>query len=159
MMNILKDISKELYKHKYMLATAESCTGGLVAKLITDQAGSSDWFERGFITYSNQAKMELLGVKAETLEQYGAVSLETAREMALGCLSRSHAQYSLSITGIAGPGGGNKGKPVGMVCFGLAKMQKDKIEVIVDTQYFNGDRNTIRELAAEHALDQLYKFL
>jgi nicotinamide-nucleotide amidase len=103
-----------------MLATAESCTGGLIAGALTDIAGSSDVVDRGFVTYSNAAKIEMLGVSAVTLDAFGAVSRETAVEMAAGALSRSHAGIALSVTGVAGPGGGSKEKPVGLVWFGLA---------------------------------------
>lgn len=100
------------------IATAESCTGGLVAALLTSIAGSSDVFERGFVTYSNQAKQECLGVKATLIEQFGAVSAETAEAMAVGLLTHTPAQLALSVTGIAGPGGGSLAKPVGLVYFG-----------------------------------------
>src|SRR5512135_3018157 len=100
-----------------MLATAESCTGGWVAQAVTAIAGSSDWFDRGFVTYSDAAKQEMLGVSAGTLGRHGAVSEHTAREMAAGALAHSRAQVALAITGIAGPGGGSSEKPVGMVCF------------------------------------------
>lgn len=103
-----------------VLATAESCTGGMVAAAITDIAGSSAIFDRGFVTYSNEAKTDLLGVKDETLVAYGAVSCETAIEMAAGALARSRADIAVSVTGIAGPGGATPGKPVGLVWFGVA---------------------------------------
>jgi nicotinamide-nucleotide amidase len=103
-----------------MIATAESCTGGLIAGMITEIAGSSAAFDRGFVTYSNEAKQEMLGVKSATLEAYGAVSPETAREMASGALARSSARYAVSVTGIAGPGGGSAEKPVGLVYMGFA---------------------------------------
>lgn len=102
------------------VATAESCTGGMVAAALTDIAGSSDMFERGFVTYSNAAKMELLGVAAATLSRFGAVSSETAAEMAGGALERSSASVAVSVTGVAGPGGGTAAKSVGLVWFGLA---------------------------------------
>lgn len=103
-----------------MLATAESCTGGLIAGALTDIAGSSDVVDRGFVTYSNEAKIEMIGVSAATLEAFGAVSRETASEMAAGALARSRADIALSVTGVAGPGGGSPEKPVGLVWFGLA---------------------------------------
>ena len=102
------------------LATAESCTGGWVAQCLTAIAGSSDWFERGFVTYSNEAKQEMLGVARETLDRHGAVSVATAQAMAQGALRRSRADGSVAITGIAGPTGGSPDKPVGTVCFGWA---------------------------------------
>ena len=109
-----------------MLATAESCTGGLLSALITEIPGSSDVFERGFVTYSNNAKVEMLGVDADMIEQYGAVSAEVARAMAEGAVSHSRARISVSITGIAGPGGGSASKPVGLVHFGAARIEADR---------------------------------
>ena len=129
----------------YMLALAESCTGGMVAQSITSVAGSSAWFDRGFVTYSNVSKIEMLGVRAETLEKFGAVSEETALEMALGCLKRSHAQLSGSITGIAGPDGGTVDKPVGTVCFAWAG---EKLLLSTTTKRFFGNREEIRQQAA-----------
>lgn len=118
------DLAQELLAacraHGIMLATAESCTGGLIAGALTDIAGSSDVVDRGFVTYSNTAKMEMLGVSAATLDAFGAVSRQTALEMAAGALARSHAGIALSVTGVAGPGGGSPEKPVGLVWFGLA---------------------------------------
>jgi nicotinamide-nucleotide amidase len=104
-------------QRRLLLATAESCTGGWAAQVITHTAGSSEWFERGFVTYANEAKVEMLGVRPETLQEFGAVSQETAGEMAVGALKNSKAMFSLAITGIAGPTGGSPGKPVGTVCF------------------------------------------
>jgi nicotinamide-nucleotide amidase len=138
------------------LATAESCTGGWAAQVVTSVAGSSAWFERGFVTYSNAAKQELLGVRAETLRAHGAVSEETAREMARGALERSRATVAVSITGVAGPTGGTPEKPVGTVCFAWARGG----ELRAETRRFAGDRESIRRqsviLALEgvmHALD------
>lgn len=107
-------------RHDLMLTTAESCTGGMIAAALTDIAGSSSVVDRGFVSYSNAAKMEMLGVKAKTLEEHGAVSSETAREMAAGALARSDAGIAISVTGVAGPGGGSAEKPVGLVWFGVA---------------------------------------
>lgn len=131
-----------------MLVTAESCTGGLVAAAITDISGSSHWFERGFVTYSNQAKTEMIGVPAELIDKHGAVSESVARAMAEGALLNSRAQISLSITGVAGPGGGTADKPVGMVCFGWS----DRVTTVVETKHFKGDRTQVRSQAAQHAL-------
>lgn len=135
-----------------VLATAESCTGGWVGQTITAMAGSSSWFERGFITYSNLAKKEMLGVSENTLTRHGAVSEITAGEMALGALQKSHADWSLSITGIAGPDGGSPEKPVGTVCFGWA--QKDG-SLVVTTKHFSGNREEIRRQAVATALQGL----
>lgn len=131
-----------------MLATAESCTGGWVAKICTDLPGSSGWFERGFVTYTKDAKQEMLGVSGETLSQYGAVSEQTVAEMATGALAHSRAQLSLSISGIAGPGGATPGKPVGTVCFGWALDGNVRAE----TRCFDGDREAVRRQAVAHAL-------
>lgn len=131
------------------LATAESCTGGWVAQCLTSVAGSSDWFERGFVTYSNDAKQEMLGVASATLELHGAVSVATARAMAEGALQRSHADWAVSITGIAGPGGGSPEKPVGTVCFGWAG--PDGV-VGADSRRFAGDRGQIRAQSVAYAL-------
>jgi len=131
-----------------MLATAESCTGGWVAKICTDLPGSSSWFERGFVTYTNDSKQEMLGVSAETLERYGAVSEQTVKEMAAGALEHSRAQLSLSISGIAGPGGATPGKPIGTVCFGWAL----EGSVHAETRCFAGDREAVRRQAVAHAL-------
>ena len=139
-------------QHQLMIATAESCTGGWAAQVITHTAGSSGWFERGFVTYSNTAKIDMLGVNPATLDSYGAVSVETALEMANGALTHSQAQIALAITGIAGPGGGSPGKPVGTVCFAWSiKNQAAQAE----QQVFAGDRESIRQQAVIHALQGL----
>lgn len=132
------------------LATAESCTGGWVAKVVTDIAGSSGWFDRGFVTYSNEAKQEMLGVAAATLAEQGAVSEPVVREMALGALSHSHATVAIAISGIAGPGGGSAQKPVGMVCFGWAVRDGG---CAARTAGFAGDREAIRRAAVLYALE------
>ena len=131
------------------LATAESCSGGWVAQCLTSIAGSSDWFERGFVTYSNEAKSEMLGVEADTLLAHGAVSEATAAAMAAGALRHSHADWALAVTGIAGPGGGSKDKPVGMVCFGWAAFDG---RVDTQTRHFAGDREQVRAQSVAHAL-------
>ena len=139
-------------QRRLLLTTAESCTGGWAAQVITHTAGSSEWFERGFVTYSNEAKIELLGVAPETLEQFGAVSPETAARMAEGALKSSKAMISLSITGIAGPTGGSPGKPVGTVCFAWCRVgQTTDAETVV----FAGDREAVRRQAVVHALKGL----
>lgn len=131
------------------LATAESCTGGWVGQCLTAVAGSSGWFERGFITYSNEAKIELLGVAAETLAAQGAVSEATAAAMALGALARSHADWALAITGVAGPAGGTASRPVGTVCFAWAGPGGS---VATATRRFAGDRAAIRAQSVANAL-------
>jgi len=139
-----------------MLVTAESCTGGWAAQAMTAIAGSSDWFERGFVTYSNAAKEELLGVKKGTLQNHGAVSEEAAREMAIGALERSRGTVSLAITGIAGPSGGSAQKPVGTVCFAWAtKAGPPRAE----TRHFKGDREAVRRQSVEHALAGVLELL
>ena len=131
------------------LATAESCTGGWVAQCLTAIAGSSAWFERGFVTYSNDAKHEMLGVELATLNTHGAVSEAVAGAMAAGALSHSHADWALAITGIAGPDGGSAGKPVGTVCFGWAGTEG---VVEVETRHFLGNREEIRYQSVVFAL-------
>lgn len=143
--NLAKELGAALKARGYSLALAESCTGGLVAQAITSVAGSSAWFDRGFVTYSNQAKIEMLNVSSQTLEKFGAVSEQTAAEMSTGALSNSHAQMTGSITGIAGPDGGTAEKPVGTVCFAWAEVQKP---VSTTTKYFHGNRESIRQQAA-----------
>ncbi|MFP4902197.1 CinA family protein [Paraburkholderia sp. BR14261] len=148
-------VGNKLRDGRLMLASAESCTGGMVATAITDISGSSVWFERGFVTYSNQAKTEMIGVPPELIEKHGAVSEPVARAMAEGALSNSRAQVSLSITGVAGPGGGTPEKPVGMVSFGWS----NRLHTSVETLVFKGDREQIRVQAAAHALRGLLAFI
>ncbi|SEK28955.1 nicotinamide-nucleotide amidase [Roseovarius nanhaiticus] len=139
-----------------MIAAAESCTGGMVMAALTDVPGSSDVVERGFVTYSNNAKIQLLGVLPQTLEAHGAVSPEVAAEMARGALAASDAQLAVSITGIAGPGG-SEHKPEGRVCFGVARQGRD---VITDTQEFGAlGRGKVRQAARDHALHLLTEAL
>ncbi len=144
-----------LLKKGFKLVTAESCTGGGVAAACTDLAGSSDWFERGFVTYSNAAKTELLGVDAALIDAHGAVSEAVALSMAQGALAHSHAQVALAVTGVAGPGGGRPQKPVGTVWFawyapGQVHSQK---------MHFAGDRAAVRRAAVTHALQRLHELL
>lgn len=140
-------------RHRVMLATAESCTGGMIAAALTDIAGSSTVFDRGFVTYSNAAKMDMLGVGQATLAEHGAVSAETAIEMAAGALARSRAGIAVSVTGIAGPGGGSAEKPVGLVWFGLAR---SGAPALAERQVFeNRGRAHVRAAAAEHALNMI----
>ena len=137
-----------LKKKGQSLVTAESCTGGWVAQAMTAVAGSSEWFERGYVTYSNAAKRESLGVPKQTLARHGAVSEQTARAMARGALKRSRGSIALAITGIAGPGGGAPGKPVGTVCFAWARGRETRSE----TRRFRGGRSRVRRQSVIHAL-------
>ena len=147
-------VGRRLQARGLMLATAESCTGGLIAGAITDIGGSSAWFERGFVTYSNEAKMEMLGVGAACLQQFGAVSEPTAREMADGALAHSVADVAVAVTGVAGPTGGTPDKPVGMVCFGWA-LRGGATDT--ETRHFPGDRAQVRALTVRHALEGILK--
>jgi len=143
-----RGLAEILQKKGWMMATAESCTGGLIAGACTDLSGSSNWFERGFVTYSNAAKTELLGVDAALIDQSGAVSETVARAMASGALQRSHAQVSVAVTGVAGPTGGSADKPVGTVWFGWAT----PAGVFAERQCFTGDRAAVRQATVRHAL-------
>jgi nicotinamide-nucleotide amidase len=149
-------VGAKLRVRGWMLATAESCTGGWVAQAVTAIGGSSEWFERGFVTYSDAAKQEMLGVGAPTLAAHGAVSEETAREMAAGALERSRAQLAVAITGIAGPTGGSPEKPLGMVCFAWAI--KGGV-VSGATHRFNGDRESVRRQSVIAALQGVLESL
>jgi len=139
----------------WKLVTAESCTGGWAAMALTAIPGSSDWFERGYVTYSNEAKREELGVAEETLRRHGAVSEQTAREMAAGALQKSHGHVALAITGVAGPTGGTPEKPVGMVCFAWT----DGSKMTSVTKHFAGDRESVRRQSVVHALRQVLELL
>jgi nicotinamide-nucleotide amidase len=139
------DVCREL---GWKIATAESCTGGLIAGALTAIAGSSDVVDRGFVTYSNEAKVEMLGVEPALIEAVGAVSEEVARAMAQGALENSHADVAVAVTGVAGPGGGSAEKPVGLVWFGLATRE----DVRSESRIFAGDRAAVREATVVHAL-------
>ena len=163
---LVTSLSGLLLQHGWMLVTAESCTGGLIAAACTDRAGSSDWFERGFVTYSNEAKHEALGVTNALLEQHGAVSEAVARAMALGALRHSAAQVSLAVTGVAGPGGGSADKPVGTVWFAWAMpgdsgptLGADTAWVKAECRQFKGDRSAVRQASVAHALGTLIEVL
>jgi nicotinamide-nucleotide amidase len=156
MENLVIELGKRLKARQWTMATAESCTGGGVAYYLTNISGSSDWFERGFITYSNTAKEEMLGVQANTLTQFGAVSELTAHEMAEGALKHSHAQISVAITGIAGPSGGTPEKPVGTVWFGWAGVD---FKTITKMEKLTGNRVEIRERAIQIAIEGLLQQL
>jgi len=138
-----------------MLATAESCTGGWIAKCCTDYAGSSNWFERGFVTYSNAAKHEMLGVDEQLLEAQGAVSEDVALAMVAGAIKNSGARAAVAVTGIAGPDGGSEDKPVGTVCFAWTYDG----ESISQTCLFAGDRNAVRAQTVIHALTRMLKIV
>ena len=153
---LAEKIAARLKARRGMLVTAESCTGGWAAQELTAVAGSSAWFERGFVTYSNEAKQEMLGVRADTIQRHGAVSEETARDMALGALERSRGTVALAITGIAGPTGGSRDKPVGTVCFAWA--EKDRAAT-AETRHFAGDREAVRRQSVEYALAKVLELL
>ncbi|MDH5547236.1 MAG: nicotinamide-nucleotide amidase [Gammaproteobacteria bacterium] len=155
-LSVLSEKCGELLRQNgLILATAESCTGGWVAKAITDIAGSSQWFDRGFVTYTNISKTELLDVNPVTLTQYGAVSKEVVSEMALGALRFSQANISVAISGIAGPGGGSQDKPVGTVWFAWAKHGELQN---AESLLFAGDRESVRFSAVLHAIQKTYEY-
>ena len=139
---------EQLSKHGLSLTTAESCTGGWIAKILTDIPGSSGWFERGFVTYSNEAKQDMLGVRASTLQQHGAVSEQVVKEMASGAICNSRADVSVAVSGIAGPGGGTADKPVGTVWLAWAAGKNLRTSHV----HLSGERSRIREQAVELAL-------
>ena len=150
------NVGKALKDRGLMLAAAESCTGGWIAEAVTMVPGSSEWFERGFVTYTNIAKREMLGVGETTLERKGAVSEEVVREMVSGALARSHAQVAVAVSGVAGPSGGTPEKPVGMVC--IAWGVKDGAPR-AETRQFPGDREAVRRQSVEHALKGVLSLL
>ncbi len=148
-------LARELKRRGLMMASAESCTGGLIAGACTDVSGSSDWFERGFVTYSNAAKTELLGVPPELIARHGAVSEPVARAMAAGALAHSPAQLGVAVTGVAGPTGGSVDKPVGTVWFGWTT----PAGTFTEHQRFDGDRAAVRAATVRHALTGLLQRL
>jgi len=148
-------LAGRLQARGWMLATAESCTGGLIAAACTDLSGSSNWFERGFVTYSNEAKTEMLGVDPALIAQHGAVSEVVARAMAFGAVRNSRAVVSVAVTGVAGPTGGTPQKPVGMVWFGF---QVDG-RLTSETRHFDGDRAAVRAGTVVHALRRLLELV
>jgi nicotinamide-nucleotide amidase len=149
---ITRELARVLIKNHWHLSTAESCTGGMVAASITDLTGSSEWFERGYVTYSNQSKSEDIDVSQNLIEQHGAVSDQVARAMALGAKQNSGSDLSLSITGIAGPTGGSPEKPIGTVCFAWV-LANDQI--VSETKHFEGNRQQIRQQACDFSLRKL----
>ncbi len=154
--SLAEKVGERLKAAGLLLACAESCTGGWVAQAVTAVAGSSDWFDRGFVTYSNAAKHEMLGVATATIDRFGAVSEETARSMAEGALAHSHAGVSLAITGVAGPTGGTPAKPVGMVCFAWARQGG---ATQMRTLHLAGDREQVRRQSVAVALEGVVEML
>ena len=150
--NLIIKLASQCLERDISLVTAESCTGGLLSSLLTQEAGSSKWFDRGFVTYSNNSKIDSLGVRGETLENFGAVSQEVANEMSKGALKNSEANLGISITGIAGPEGGSLAKPVGTVYFSIANQEKVILEHKSD---FKGSRETIRKESVIFVLNKL----
>lgn len=146
-------IGEQLKMRKATITAAESCTGGWIAKVFTDISGSSAWFERSFVTYSNDAKQQMVGVQASTLVQFGAVSEQTVREMAVGASKAAAAEYAIAVSGIAGPDGGTSDKPVGTVWFGFAGPEG---RVVAQCQRFDGDRDAVRRQSVGWALQTLH---
>jgi len=155
MRELAEQVGRALKTAGVALVTAESCTGGWVAQAVTSVPGSSEWFERGFVTYTNAAKAEMLGVRRATLERHGAVSEETVREMALGALRHSRGTVAVAITGVAGPAGGTAAKPVGLVWFAWARRGETRIE----SRHFSGDRESVRRQSVERALRGVLELL
>ena len=174
---LVQALAAQLLSRGWMLATAESCTGGLIAAACTDLAGSSTWFERGFVTYSNAAKAQMLGVDTALIAQHGAVSEPVARAMAQGALQHAHAQVALAVTGVAGPGGGSADKPVGTVWFawalpqgasapdagadlaGGANVPAQAPALQSEVMHFEGDRAAVRQATLHHSLRRLLELL
>jgi nicotinamide-nucleotide amidase len=154
--SLVRALADALRARGWHLAAAESCTGGMIAAACTDLAGSSDWFERGVVSYSNAAKIELLGVPAALLEQHGAVSEPVVRAMVAGIQRSSGADLAVAVTGIAGPAGGSAPKPVGTVWFGFARRDADgAVRIDSEQRRFDGDRAQVRGATVEHALREL----
>ncbi|KNC90868.1 nicotinamide-nucleotide amidase [Trabulsiella odontotermitis] len=154
LMQLSERIGLALKAQGATVTTAESCTGGWIAKVITDIAGSSAWFERSFVTYSNEAKEQMIGVRGATLEAHGAVSEPVVVEMAIGALRAARATYAISVSGIAGPDGGSEAKPVGTVWFGFASANG---QGITSCEHFTGDRDAVRRQATAYALNTLWQ--
>ena len=155
LLDLIGRLAQRLRERGWMMASAESCTGGLIAGACTELSGSSDWFERGFVTYSNRAKTELLGVAADLIDTHGAVSEPVARAMAVGAMERSGARCAVAVTGVAGPTGGTPDKPVGTVWFGWCT----PAGIFTERQRFNGDRAAVRRASVVHALGGLLQRL
>ena len=156
---LVQELGKTCSALGIKIVTAESCTGGLIAGTLTDVPGASAWFDRGFVTYSNEAKKAMLGVRKETLTEFGAVSKETAEEMALGAVAHSGAGAAVSVTGIAGPGGGTAEKPVGTVCFGFAESVTGFPRCTTVVKHFDGDRASVRKQSVAFAIAELQRSL
>ncbi|MTC61549.1 nicotinamide-nucleotide amidase [Providencia rustigianii] len=153
-------LGEYLLKQGKTVTAAESCTGGWIAKVLTDISGSSAYFYRGFVTYSNEAKHQMIGVKESSLNTFGAVSQQVVQEMALGALSEANADFAMSVSGIAGPGGGSDEKPVGTVWFGFAlKRDDNSVDVVTSHQVFGGDRNQVRLQSTGYALQMLLQLI
>ena len=164
--SLTEQLAEVLQQHGWMLATAESCTGGMIATSCTNLSGSSNWFERGFVTYSNEAKHEMLGVNSALIAEHGAVSETVAQAMALGAMRHSRAQVTLAVTGVAGPTGGSPDKPVGTVWFAWATpsdagptLGAETAWVKTEVMHFTGDRAAVREATVQHALQTLLDLL
>ncbi|WP_281546012.1 nicotinamide-nucleotide amidase [Grimontia sp. SpTr1] len=155
LVKLATQIGERLKASNQTVTTAESCTGGGISYVLTEVAGSSAWFERAFVTYSNDAKRELVGVATDTLVDHGAVSEEVVAEMAAGALKAANAGFALAVSGIAGPTGGSEEKPVGMVCFGWATSKG----TVTETCLFDGDRHEIRRNTIAHSLCRLLSYL
>ncbi|EOD80609.1 Protein Implicated in DNA repair function with RecA and MutS [Grimontia indica] len=155
LVKLATQIGERLKASNQTVTTAESCTGGGISYVLTEVAGSSAWFERAFVTYSNDAKRELVGVATDTLVDHGAVSEEVVAEMAAGALKEANADFALAVSGIAGPTGGSEEKPVGMVCFGWATRKG----TVTETCLFDGDRHEIRSNTIAHSLCRLLSYL
>jgi len=153
---LAEKVGAALKKRGLMMATAESCTGGWISEAVTMVPGSSEWFERGFVTYTYISKREMLGVEESTLEKHGAVAEEIVREMAAGALARSHAQVAVAVSGVAGPSGGTPEKPVGTVCFAWARMGGVARS---ETKRYSGDREAVRRQSVERALEGVLALL
>ena len=153
---VVQKVAAELQERGWRVATAESCTAGWIAKVLTDPAGSTAWFERGFVSYSNESKIEMLDVSEQTIQQHGAVSEETVREMVTGALARSHAEVAVAVSGIAGPSGGSDEKPVGLVWFGW---QVSGQEPYYEHHILDGDRATVRGKTVLIALEGVFRAL
>jgi nicotinamide-nucleotide amidase len=154
--NLAARVGRALKQRELMMASAESCTGGWIGQAITMVPGSSEWFERGFITYTYISKREMLGVSPRSLAKHGAVSEQVVREMVRGALQRSHAQVAVAISGVAGPSGGTPDKPVGTVCLAWARKGG---AVVVETRRFRGDRDEVRRRSVAHALRGLLRIV